>query len=77
MSTTIHRPVRGVGSGGTTRPRTQGELRSTLGFTTPLEGRAPEMLSKWFYDTSTDTVTRAAHCSSLLEGLRLSYAQAK
>jgi hypothetical protein len=27
-------------------------------------------MSKWFYDTSTDTATRAACCGSLLEGLR-------
>jgi hypothetical protein len=31
-------------------------------------------LSKWFYDTSIGTATRAVHCGSLLEGLRLSYA---
>jgi hypothetical protein len=24
-------------------------------------------MSKWFYDTSTDTAIRAAHCSSLLK----------
>jgi hypothetical protein len=24
-------------------------------------------MSKWFYDTSTGTATRAAHCDSLLE----------
>jgi hypothetical protein len=24
---------------------------------------------KWFYDTSTGTATRVAHCGSLLEGL--------
>jgi hypothetical protein len=29
-----------------------------------------QYLSKWFYDTSTDTATRAVHCGSLLEGLR-------
>jgi hypothetical protein len=29
-------------------------------------------MSKWFYDTSTGTATRAARCGSLLEGLRLS-----
>jgi hypothetical protein len=28
-----------------------------------------------FYDTSTDTATRAARCGSMLEGLRLSYTQ--
>jgi hypothetical protein len=28
-------------------------------------------------DTSTSTATRAAHCGSLLEGLSLSYAQAR
>jgi hypothetical protein len=28
-------------------------------------------------DTFTDTATRAAHCSSLLEGLRFPYAQAR
>jgi hypothetical protein len=27
-------------------------------------------MSKWFYSTSTDTATRAAHCGLLLEGLR-------
>jgi hypothetical protein len=26
-----------------------------------------EMLSKWFYDTSTNITTRAARCGSLLE----------
>jgi hypothetical protein len=41
-STTIQRLARGVGSEGTTCPRTQGELRSTLGFTAPPEGQAPE-----------------------------------
>jgi hypothetical protein len=26
-----------------------------------------EIVSKWFYDTSTGAATRAAHCGSLLE----------
>jgi hypothetical protein len=34
-------------------------------------------ISKWFYDTSTGTAKRAAYCGSMLEGLRLSYAQAR
>jgi hypothetical protein len=34
--------------------------------------RIQKTLLKWFYDTSTDTATRAAYCGSLLEGLRLS-----
>jgi hypothetical protein len=42
VSTTIHHPARGMGSRGTTYPRTQGEFRSTKGFTAPLEGRALE-----------------------------------
>jgi hypothetical protein len=29
-----------------------------------------ERLSKWFYDTSTSTTTRAAPCGSFLQGLR-------
>jgi hypothetical protein len=28
-----------------------------------------QYLSKWFYDISTDTATRAVHCGLLLEGL--------
>jgi hypothetical protein len=43
ISTTIHHPARGVGSVGTACPRTLGELRSTSGFTTLPEGRAPEV----------------------------------
>jgi hypothetical protein len=27
-------------------------------------------MSKWFYDTSTNTTTTMTHCGSLLEGLR-------
>jgi hypothetical protein len=42
-STTIHHPARGVGSGGTTCPRTQGELRAISGFTAPPERQAPEV----------------------------------
>jgi hypothetical protein len=37
-SATIHFPSQGADSGGTTYPRTQGELRSTSGFTSPPEG---------------------------------------
>jgi hypothetical protein len=34
-------------------------------------------MSKWFYDTSTDTATWETYCGSLLEILRLSYARAR
>jgi hypothetical protein len=35
--------------------------------------RSVEYLSKWFYDTSTDTVTRAVHCGLFVgEGLDVS-----
>jgi hypothetical protein len=37
-SATIHCPSQGADSGGTTYPRTQDELRSTSGFTSPPEG---------------------------------------
>jgi hypothetical protein len=40
----------------------------------------PASLPRWalvFYDTSTGTAVRAVRCGSLLEGLRLSYAQAR
>jgi hypothetical protein len=34
-------------------------------------------MSKWFYNTFTDTAIRATHYDLLLEGLKLSYARAK
>jgi hypothetical protein len=55
--------------------RNRGDDRLRLAETQMRRAKTPFLacqISKWFYDTSTGTATRAARCGSLLERLRLS-----